>query len=196
MKVFTPRYDDPNSLASRLRRRRAERLPPMIVAISVGNRTCSIFDIDGEASYWQTAIGLDDPRELRAHITLLNHTDKYVGTDLDPALFTVVIADGFRYSAFKRHHRACQRLAATGSLRARDQARGEMLLCADTGIQFYARAALSAPVFPDAAGAGAALDVAALCGGRVPGGKGFDRGDPVFRRRAVDLAQAVRLPVP
>jgi len=94
MKLFTPRYDDPNSLASRLRRRRAERLRPMIVAISVGNWTCSILDIGGEASYWQTAIGLDDLRELRAHISLLNHTDKYVGTDLDPALFTVVIADG------------------------------------------------------------------------------------------------------
>jgi hypothetical protein len=66
MKLFTPRYDDPNSLASRLRRRRAERLRPMIVAISVGNWTCSILDIGGEASYWQTAIGLDDLRELRA----------------------------------------------------------------------------------------------------------------------------------
>ena len=94
MKLFTPRYDDPNSLASRLRRRRAERLWPMIAAASAVSRTCSILDIGGEASYWQTAIGLDDLRELRAHITLLNHTDKYVGIDLDPALFTVVIADG------------------------------------------------------------------------------------------------------
>ena len=79
-------YDDPNSLASRLR--------PMIVLASATKWTCSILDIGGEASYWQTAIGLDYLREWRAHITLLNHTDKYVGTNLDPALFTVVIAEG------------------------------------------------------------------------------------------------------
>jgi hypothetical protein len=89
-----PPDDDPNSLASRLRRKQAERLRPMIVLVSAMNWTCSILDIGGEASYWQTAIGLDDLREWRVHITLLNHTDKYVGTDLDPALFTVVIADG------------------------------------------------------------------------------------------------------
>ena len=94
MKLFTPRYDDPNSLASRLRRKRAERLRPMIVAASVGNWTCSILDIGGEASYWQTTIGRDDLSSSGVHITLLNHTDEYVGTDLDPALFTVIIADG------------------------------------------------------------------------------------------------------
>ncbi|HSZ92337.1 MAG TPA: methyltransferase domain-containing protein [Acetobacteraceae bacterium] len=89
------RYDDPNSLASRMRRKRSVRIRQLIEATYAEERECRILDIGGEARYWR----LFDDDFLRQHgvaITLLNHTDEYVGNAPDPSLFTIVLGDGCR----------------------------------------------------------------------------------------------------
>ena len=47
----------------------------------------------GSSSHWMAIFGADWLRANRVHVTLLNHTDEYVGTP-DSELFAVVIADG------------------------------------------------------------------------------------------------------
>jgi hypothetical protein len=86
-------YADPNSLVSRLRLRRSQLLRELIAHVTAVKGDCRVLDVGGEASYWLTIFGTDWLRANRVHVTLLNHTDEYVGTP-DPELFAVVIADG------------------------------------------------------------------------------------------------------
>jgi len=85
-------YANPGSVVSRLRRRRIYVLRRMILRVP----DCRILDVGGEASYWTNNLGLDWLRRHRVRVTLLNHTAEYVGDDLDPDVFAVVIADGCR----------------------------------------------------------------------------------------------------
>jgi hypothetical protein len=86
-------YDDPNSLGSRLRRRRSFRIRRLIEATCAEQGECRVLDIGGEARYWG-AFDADYLRQHRVSITLLNHTDEYIGRRPDPSLFTVVLGDG------------------------------------------------------------------------------------------------------
>jgi len=83
-------YADPASFVSRLRRRRSAHLRIIIEQIY----PCRILDVGGEAQYWINAFGVGWLRERLVHVTLLNHTTEYVGADLDPSVFCVVVADG------------------------------------------------------------------------------------------------------
>jgi hypothetical protein len=86
-------YADPNSLVSRLRLRRSQLLRELIADVTVVKGDCRVLDVGGESSYWMAIFGADWLRANRVHVTLLNHTDEYVGTP-DSELFAVVIADG------------------------------------------------------------------------------------------------------
>jgi hypothetical protein len=86
-------YADPNSLVSRLRLRRSQLLQERIAGVTAEKGDCRVLDVGGVASYWLAIFGTDWLRANRVHVTLLNHTDEYVGTP-DPELFAVVIADG------------------------------------------------------------------------------------------------------
>ena len=56
-------YDDPNSLGSRLRRRRSFRIRRLIEATCAEQGECRVLDIGGEARYW----GAFDADYLRQH---------------------------------------------------------------------------------------------------------------------------------
>jgi hypothetical protein len=86
-------YTDPNSLVSRLRLRRSQRLRKLIADFTAAKGHCRVLDVGGESNYWTAIFGADWLRANRVHVTLLNHTDEYVGQP-DPELFAVVIADG------------------------------------------------------------------------------------------------------
>ena len=63
------RYDDPNSLASRMRRKRSVRIRQLIEATYAEERECRILDIGGEARYWQ----LFEDDFLRQHGVAQSH---------------------------------------------------------------------------------------------------------------------------
>jgi len=88
-------YDDPESFAYRLRRRRSYHLRALIERIaSSQDGRCRILDVGGEDRYWLNIFGGDWLRQHRVEIVLLNHTDEYVSHAIDPLIFTVVIGDG------------------------------------------------------------------------------------------------------
>lgn len=62
---------DPNSLSTKLRRRRDVRLRALITSIAEKNGGVSIVDMGGTLEYWQR-VGLDFLREKGAKITLIN----------------------------------------------------------------------------------------------------------------------------
>jgi hypothetical protein len=92
MKLFD--YDDPDSLVYRLRRRRSAALGALIEKIVAETGGCRVLDIGGEARYWRLLFGEPWMRNHHVHVTLLNHTDEYVGEELNPELFGTVVADG------------------------------------------------------------------------------------------------------
>ncbi|MBV9250437.1 MAG: methyltransferase domain-containing protein [Acetobacteraceae bacterium] len=93
MKLFD--YDNPESFAYRLRRRRSHHLREMIERMaSSRDGTCRILDVGGEDRYWLNIFGADWLRRNRVEIVLLNHTDEYVGRSPDPLIFSIVIGDG------------------------------------------------------------------------------------------------------
>lgn len=101
------RYDNPNSLGSRLRRKRSVRIRRLIEAAYAETGRCNILDIGGETNYWK----IFDPDYLRhhgVHITLMNYSDEYIGEPPDRALFTRMLGDGcalpFRDNAFDLAH--------------------------------------------------------------------------------------------
>jgi hypothetical protein len=88
-------YNDPESFGYRLRRRRSRHLRGIIEHIaSSRDGRCRILDVGGESGYWLNIFGMDWLRQHRVEIVLLNHTDEYVGRDLDQSIFSIVIADG------------------------------------------------------------------------------------------------------
>jgi hypothetical protein len=85
-------HDDPNSLVSRLRRRRSQVLREIIEDVAATHGVCRVLAVGGEAGYWLHIFGADWLRSHGVEVTLLNHTDEYVGTP-DPGLFSIVITD-------------------------------------------------------------------------------------------------------
>lgn len=64
-------YNDPNSFASRLRRKRAQRLAEVVAAITRARGSCRILDVGGTHAYWN--IFADSWfAEFNVSITLLN----------------------------------------------------------------------------------------------------------------------------
>jgi hypothetical protein len=87
------RYDNPNSLGSRLRRKRSAAVRGLIEQCFAETGACRILDIGGEINYWNLY-----PREyLRRHqvqITLLNNSYEYGSARPDdPAIFSVMLGD-------------------------------------------------------------------------------------------------------
>ncbi len=62
---------DPNSLSTKLRRRRDVKLRALISFISNRNGKISIIDMGGTFEYWQR-LGIDFLRENKAQVTLIN----------------------------------------------------------------------------------------------------------------------------
>jgi Methyltransferase domain len=88
-------YDDPESFAYRLRRRRSHHLREIIESMaSSRDGAYRILDVGGEDRYWLNIFGADWLRQHGVKIVLLNHTDEYVGHNVDPLIFSIVIGDG------------------------------------------------------------------------------------------------------
>lgn len=86
------RYDDPDSLVSKLRRARGATVRQLIEAVFAEKGECRILDIGGEVRYWQ--IFEDDYlRRHRVSITVLNLGDEGIGHRPDPTLFQLVLGD-------------------------------------------------------------------------------------------------------
>jgi hypothetical protein len=87
---FIGDYNDPKSIGSRMRRRRAKPLLDMIESIYVERGRCSILDLGGTEKYWNT-IAYEFLAERNCRITLLNRTAPELR---NRELFTAMMGDG------------------------------------------------------------------------------------------------------
>lgn len=88
------RYENPNSLGSRLRRKRGEKIKDLIETTYAERGQCSILDVGGEGRYWRI---FDDGylKSRRVHVTLANVEYRPAAmVDLDPDRYRLVIGDG------------------------------------------------------------------------------------------------------
>lgn len=85
IKILTD-YSDPNSFASRLRRRRMAPLAAMIRACHARRGAVSIIDVGGSRLYWDN-LGQDFLRAHGARVTILNNDPAFVETDDDLYLY-------------------------------------------------------------------------------------------------------------
>lgn len=84
-------YEDPNSIASRLRRRRIGPLVELVETAYDRYGHVRILDIGGTKAYW-TIFPKDAFSERKVHVTLVNLPDS--STSVDENDFTFVAADG------------------------------------------------------------------------------------------------------
>jgi hypothetical protein len=84
-------YEDPNSLASRIRRRRIGPLVDLIDAAHRQHGHVRILDIGGTRAYW-TILPTDTLIQRKVHVTLVNVPD--ASTPVDDEHFASVAADG------------------------------------------------------------------------------------------------------
>ena len=91
---------DPNSLSTRLRRRRDIKLRALIASIAAPTGSISILDMGGTVEYWER-LGIDFLRERGATVTLINRS----ATELSDArtydgIFNYAVGDACDLSQF------------------------------------------------------------------------------------------------
>ena len=95
---------DPNSLSTRLRRRRDIKLRALIASIAAPKNSISILDMGGTVEYWER-LGVDFLREHGAKVTLINR----FATELSDAkcydgIFSYAVGDACDLSQFQSNH--------------------------------------------------------------------------------------------
>lgn len=91
LQKFT-RYDDPNSLASRIRAKRTQRLKEMIAETFDQQGGVRIADLGGETQYW-LSIGLPFLVMKNVTVFLINRYEHNIPHNPAPEVFTVQIGD-------------------------------------------------------------------------------------------------------
>lgn len=85
---------DPNSLSSKLRKKRDVRLRAIIDSIHARKNSVEIIDVGGTLGYWQR-VGLDFLRQKNAKITLVNlHASELSDLDGNTDIFTNFVGNG------------------------------------------------------------------------------------------------------
>lgn len=85
---------DPNSLSSKLRRKRDVKLRQIITDISAKNNAVKIIDVGGTLGYWER-VGLDFLRSNNAHIILVNlHATELSNLGENTDIFENIVGNG------------------------------------------------------------------------------------------------------
>lgn len=92
---------DPNSLSSKLRRRRDIQLRALIASIADKKGSISILDMGGTPGYWRR-LGLDFLREKQATVTLVNRDAMELsGADKTEDIFSSEVGDACDLSQYQ-----------------------------------------------------------------------------------------------
>jgi hypothetical protein len=86
-------YDNPNSIGSRLRRRRSAPLRQMIEHVHAERGGVSLLDVGGREVYWTGIFPLDFLRQNQVKIHLINRAQE-VTPPTQPDIFTATLGDG------------------------------------------------------------------------------------------------------
>ncbi|HEY3948367.1 class I SAM-dependent methyltransferase [Phenylobacterium sp.] len=92
---------DPNSLSTKFRKKRDEKLRKLISEIASKKSATRILDLGGSVEYWKR-VGTDYLRTTGVKVTILNHIESELkSSGEDPDIFEDVVADACDLSEFK-----------------------------------------------------------------------------------------------